>query len=129
MPLHGWFEFHIRQNRSRCHACPARLRHWAAVPCSALLCSHKYCVGRSLAATSCPVAGTGSYGSDADILAMLQPRKPITDDAPGGAFFSAKAFETHSVFPGASARLLRAAPDTTGTATRPNASSEPARFF
>jgi hypothetical protein len=97
-----------------------------ALPCSA---HTRCCVGRSPAAASCPVAGTGSYGSDADILAMLQPRRPITDDAPGGAFFSAKAFETHSMFHGASVRLLHAAPDTASAATRPNASSEPARFF
>lgn len=70
-------------------------------------------------ATGWAGAGTGSYGSDADILALLQPRLPAPEHAPDGPFFSAKAFEAHRVG-GAVSRFA---------APRAEAISEPARFF
>lgn len=72
--------------------------------------------------------GAGCFGSDADILALLQPRKPTLHDKPEGPFFSAKAFEAHRLFPVASDSSTTeesADCDTTSVATV----SEPVRFF
>ena len=71
------------------------------------------------AAAAAAAAGTGSYGSDADILALLQPRRPAPDAAPDGPFLSAEAFEAHRVCGDVRARLD----------ARAEAISEPARFF
>jgi hypothetical protein len=62
-----------------------------------------------------------SYGSDADILALLQPRPSLSADEPDGQFFSAEAY--------AAQRMHPVDKDAAAAAANEKAADGPARFF